>query len=389
MTNAREGRMTMWTRILLSAGLALLAGPAWAQGAGGQGSPAPIKVGVLIALSGPAAAYGAEERRAIEAVTARVNGEGGVDGRKIELVVRDTKTNPTEAARLANQVIADENVVAIIGATTGSETLAFADAAMRAQVPMFPMVGTQSVTDPSQPYAKWVFRMSPPLSTDLTASFDRLVKDGKKRMAVFSEEDAYGQQGSAMVVKLANDRGGVEVVENISAPKAATDLTTQATKIRNANPDAVFLVTASTGSAGAFLRKLQQVGLEVPVYGLAGIVQKQILTSGGKAAEMLIAPALVNPDEPGPLGDLFALMKDHGGVDGFGALLGANAMATVAAGLKAGATDGKSLRDAVEKLGPIKGFAAGPIEFTPADHDSWGPGTVFFVTVRAGKFKNL
>jgi branched-chain amino acid transport system substrate-binding protein len=348
----------------------------------------PIKIGVLIALSGPAAAYGAEERRAVEAVVNQVNAQGGIKGRKIELVIRDTKTNPTEAARLANQVIADDKVIAIIGATTGSETLAFADAAMRAQVPMFPMVGTPSVTDPDKPYSKWVYRMSVPLTTDLPASMNRMVKDGKKRMAIFSEEDAYGQQGSVMAVELAK-KLGIEVVENISAPKTATDLTTQATKIRNAKPDAVLMVTASTGSGGAFLRKLQQVGLNVPVYGMAGIVQKQIITSGGSAAEMLIAPALVNPDEPGPLKELFTLMKDSGGVDGFGAVLGANAAAAVVEGLKSGATTGAQLRDAMEKIGTIKGYAAGPIKYSPTDHDSWGPDTLFFVTVRDGKFKNL
>lgn len=378
-------RMTRRTVLAAAAGLSAMTalGTALAQGTG------PIKIGVLIALSGPAAAYGAEERRAIEAVTNKVNAQGGIKGRKIELVVRDTKTNPTEAARLANQVIADDKVIAIIGATTGSETLAFADAAMRAQVPVFPMVGTPSVTDPEKPYSKWVYRMSVPLTTDLPASFNRMVKDGKKRMAVFSEEDAYGQQGAAMAVELAKKHGGVEVVENISAPKTATDLTTQATKIRNAKPDAVLLVTASTGSGGAFLRKLQQVGLNVPVYGMAGIVQKQIITSGGSAAEMLIAPALVNPDEPGPLKELFALMKDNGGVDGFGAVLGANAAASVIEALKSGATTGAQVRDAMEKIGTIKGYAAGPIKFTPQDHDSWGPETLFFVTVRDGKFKNL
>jgi branched-chain amino acid transport system substrate-binding protein len=379
--------MTMTRRTVLATAAALSAmsalGSALAQGAG------PIRIGVLIALSGPAAAYGAEERRAVEAVMNRVNAQGGINGRKIELVVRDTKTNPTEAARLANQVIADDKVIAIIGATTGSETLAFADAAMRAQVPVFPMVGTPSVTDPEKPYSKWVYRMSVPLTTDLPASFNRMVKDGKKRMAIFSEEDAYGQQGAAMAAELAKKQGGVEVVENISAPKTATDLTTQATKIRNAKPDAVLLVTASTGSGGAFLRKLQQVGLNVPVYGMAGIVQKQIITSGGSAAEMLIAPALVNPDEPGPLKELFALMKDNGGVDGFGAVLGANAAASVVEALKSGANTGAQVRDAMEKIGTIKGYAAGPIKFTPQDHDSWGPETLFFVTVRDGKFKNL
>ena len=182
---------------------------------------------------------------------------------------------------------------------------------------------------------------------------------------------------------------GVEVVENISAPKTATDLTTQATKLRNAKPDAVFLVTASTGSAGALMRKLQQVGLTVPVYGLATIVQRQFIRNAGSAAEMLITPAVLNPDEPGALVELFALMKDHGGVDGFGAVLGANAAAAIVEGLRSGANSGAQLRDAMEKIGPIKGFAAAPIKYTESDHDGWGSRMMFFVTVRDGKFKNL
>lgn len=349
----------------------------------------PLKIAVLIALTGPAAAYGAEERAAIEAVAEKANAAGGINGRPIELIVRDTKTNPTEAARLANQVILDEKVIGIIGATTGSETLAFADLAMRSKVPVFAMVGTQSVTDPKEAYSKWVFRMSVPIAVDLPASRSRIVADGHKKLAIFSEEDAYGQQSTSMMTQLSKEKGDLQVVEHASAPKAATDLTSQAIKIRNASPDAVFLATSSTGSAGAFLRKMQEVGLNVPVYGMAGIVQKQIIKNGGKAAENLIAPALVNPDEPGPLTDLFALLKSKGGVAGFGAVLGANAMATVVQALKAGATDGPSLRDTVEKMGPVKGYAAAPIKFSATDHDGWGPDTMIFVTVRDGKFKNL
>src|SRR5690606_10476845 len=120
----RQEERMMWTR----KGFLLLVAATVAIAATGIVSPRvyaadPIKIGVLVALSGPAAAYGSEERRAVEAVAKRVNDQGGINGRPIELVIRDTKTNPTEAARLANQVILDEKVVAIIGATTGSETL--------------------------------------------------------------------------------------------------------------------------------------------------------------------------------------------------------------------------------------------------------------------------
>lgn len=370
------------SRLVMMAMLVLPA-PLWAQGGN-----APIKIGVILALSGPAASYGAAERRGIEAVTQKVNAEGGINSRKIEIVVRDSKTNPTEAARLVNQMISDDKVIAIVGGTTTSETMAFADAAMRAKVPMLPMIGATNVTDPKYSAFKWIFRMSVGLTTDLTMSMDRLVRDGHKRIVLFHQEDAYGEQAAAIVKELAA-KHGIEIADTVSAGVATTDLTTQATRIRAAKPTAIFVATSFTGLGGGILRKLDQVGVKVPAYSLVAIVQKQFIETAGKSAEMVIAPALANPDEVGPLKELFALMKDHGGVDGFGPLLGANAMDAVIQALKKGATDGESIRDTLETMGPIKGYGAGPILYTPTDHDGWKKDIIFFVTVRGGKFKNL
>ena len=69
-------------------------------------------------------------------------------------------------------------------------------------------------------------------------------------------------------------------------------------------------------------------------------------------------------------------MKDNGGENGFGAVLGANAAAAVAEALRSRATTGAQVRDAMEKIGTIKGYAAGPIKYSPTDHDSWGPQTL-------------
>ncbi len=375
--------MTNFMRAAFVLGLAALPTHAWAQANGN-----PIKVGVIIALSGPAASYGASERRGIEAVVEKVNAEGGVNGRKIEIVVRDSKTNPTEAARLASQMIADDGVIAIVGGTTTSETMAFADAAMRAKVPMLPMIGGQSVTEPSYAPSKWIFRMSVGLATDLTLSMERLVKDGHKRIALFNQEDAYGEQAAGIVKELAK-KNGVEIVDTVSAGVATTDLTTQATRIRAAKPTAVFVATSFTGLGGGILRKLDQVGVNVPAYSIVGIVQRQFIETAGRGAEMLISPALTNPDEVGPLTELFELMKSHGGVDGFGPLLGANAIDAVIEAIRKGATDGDSIRSTLETMGPIKGYGAGPILYSPTDHDGWKKDIIFFVTVKEGKFKNL
>jgi branched-chain amino acid transport system substrate-binding protein len=364
-------------------GAALLPTATWAQT-----SATPIKIGAILALSGPAASYGAAERRGIEAVVAKVNAEGGIGGRKIEAVIRDSKTNPTEAARVANQMIADDGVVAIVGGTTTSETMAFAEPAMRAKVPLLPLIGAQSVTDPKYPAFKWVFRMSVGLATDLTMSMERLVKDGHKRIVLFYQEDAYGEQAAGIVKEFAKTNG-VEIADTVSAGAATTDLTTQATRIRAAKPTAIFMATSFTGLGGGIVRKLDQLGVNVPAYSLVAIVQRQFIETAGRGAEMLIAPALVNPDEVGPLQPLFDLMKDHGGVDGFGPLLGANATIAIVEALKKGATDGDSIRNTLETMGPIKGYGAGPIVYTATDHDGWKKDIIFFVTVKDGKFKNL
>ena len=345
-----------------------------------------VKVGVLVAKSGPAAPYGNEEAAAIEAVAEKTNAAGGIGGKQIELVVEDTKTDPTEAVRLAGKMILDENVIAIIGATTGSETLAFLGTSVREKVPAFPMAGTTSVTDPDEDYFDWVYRMSIPLDEDLPASRERIVADGHKRVALFFEEDAYGEEGSKMFEDLSGDKGDLAVVAKVSAPKDATDLSSVATQIASSDADAVYMNTASPNSAAALLRAIRGSGVNVPVYGLAGIVQHATLEAAGPAANGLIAPALVNPDAPGKLTDLFSLMRGRGGVEGFGALLGANAMAAVIEAVKAGATDGESLQKKIKALGPIEGYAAAPIEYSDDDHDGWGRDTLFYVKVADGRF---
>jgi len=348
----------------------------------------PIKVGILLGLTGTSAGYTLDERRAAEAVTEKVNSAGGINGRKIELVIRDTKTNPTEAARVASQVILDDKVVAILGAGTASETLAFADFAARNQTPIFAPTASQSVTDPSTSYFKWIFRMAPPLSADAPKLMDKVKADGRKTIAIFVQEDAYGQQASEMMKDYAN-KNGIKIAEIVSAPISNTDFTTHAIKLRNARPDAVLIAASQTQTASSMLRKLREMGSTAPVYGVSALVSSAILEAAGPAAEGLIALSNSNPFDPGPLKPLVELLKDHGGNRSYGSVCGATAMEAIVQALRTGATTGSEIRDTVEKMGPIKLYAAAPVEYSETNHDGWGPGTMFFVTVKDGKFVNL
>jgi branched-chain amino acid transport system substrate-binding protein len=367
---------------LAAAAAAAVAGPALAQGA-------PIKIGALLPISGPAAEFGGQERRAIEATVERVNASGGIKGRQLQAVIRDTKTDATEAARLASQLILDEGVVALITGT-GPDTLAAADLAMRSKVPVFAMVQTQSITDPKAAYAKWVYRVTPSIAQDLQGLRSKIVRDGRKNLAIFFSEDPFGQQASEMIDVTSREKGDIKVAAKVSAPVRATDLTAQALEIRRSGADAVVILAgAGPAAAGAFLRKLRELGSNIPAYGPAALAQRATITAAGEAAEGLILSALLNPEDAGPLKPLFDLLKDKGGATGFGSLVGVASTLTIVEGLKAGATDGASLRDIMETLPPFTPYTVGPVKYSASSHDGWGEQNLLYVQVKGGKFVNV
>ncbi|MFT3820989.1 MAG: ABC transporter substrate-binding protein [Rubrivivax sp.] len=366
----------------LAVAAAAASGPAFAQGA-------PIKIGALLPISGPAAEFGGQERRAIEATVERVNASGGINGRQLQALIRDTKTDATEAARLASQLILDEGVVALITGTA-PDTLAAADLAMRSKVPVFAMVQTQSITDPKAAYSKWVYRVTPSIAQDLNGLRARIVRDGRKNLAIFFSEDPFGQQASEMVEAVSKEKGDIRIAAKASAPLRATDLTAQALEIRRSGADAVLILAgAGPAAAGAFLRKLRELGSNMPAYGPAALAQRATLTAAGDAAEGLVLSALLNPEDAGPLKPLFDMLKDKGGATGFGSLVGVAATLTIVEGLKAGAADGNALRDIMETLPPFIPYTVGPVKYSAASHDGWGEQNLLFVQVKGGKFVNL
>jgi len=129
---------------------------------------------------------------------------------------------------------------------------------------------------------------------------DKVKADGRKTIAIFVQEDAYGQQASEMMKDYAN-KNGIKIAEIVSAPISNTDFTTHAIKLRNARPDAVLIAASQTQTASSMLRKLREMGSTAPVYGVSALVSSAILEATGPAAEGLIALSNSNPFDPGPL----------------------------------------------------------------------------------------
>src|ERR1700760_3163925 len=105
--------------------LALAASALLAIHAGTAAAEEPVKIGAILSLSGAAASFGIPERDIIKAMADGINRNEGVNGRQLEVIFHDDRTDPTEAVRGASKLLRQDGVVAILGSTTGNATLAF------------------------------------------------------------------------------------------------------------------------------------------------------------------------------------------------------------------------------------------------------------------------
>lgn len=353
-----------------------------------------IKVGVLLSLSGPAATFGIPERDIVKMLADKYNAEGGIRGRKLELVFHDDQTNPTESARGATKLIQQDKVVAIIGPTIGSGALAMLPIAARAQVPVLAPVGTISVTAKENSFFPWVFRTCPNDELLVTASMEKAVlKAGYKRLAVMYQEDAYGKNSAAFAERFAREHD-IEIVSTASAPATAVDLSSAATRIRASNPDSVLLWTSTPAMGAAFVRAARQVGLNAPIVGSGALVQRSFVDAAGAAADNVTILAFANWDDPSPkLKRLDALLRANGKTpSGFGELLTATGMVALTAALSSveGPATGTRIRDALEKVCGIDNpYVDGRFCYSADSHEGFGSDALQAVTIREGKFRSI
>lgn len=349
----------------------------------------PIRIGLLLSITGPAAPFGIPERDVIEIIAKKINAEGGVNGRMIELKIYDDATNPTEAARGATQLIQNDKVVAIIGSSTGSGSLAAGPIAMRYGVPMLAPNGTIAVTAKSNQFYPWVFRTITNDLTNTEVMFNRAVAGGAKKVGIFYQEDAYGKNTADYLQELAKKKG-LEITGIAAAPMNSTDLTPQATRIRNAGPDVVIIQASAPAVGAAFVRAARQIGLTTPIWAPLGLGQKAFVDASGPAGDGVRLTVVANWDDPSPeLAQLGKLITAAGKKPaGFAELLGSNGLLAIVEAAKTikGEINGKALRDALERLCGLKTYTASTACYSPENHDGWAGDLLTTVEIRNGRY---
>ncbi len=368
----------------------LVVSAAW-SGVFAQGDT--IKIGVIQPLSGPVAASGNYIRMGAEIARDWINAKGGVNGRKVELLIEDNKSDPKEAASAAEKLIVRDKVPAIMGAWGSSMTLAAMPKLEEYGVPM--VVETSSAASITKRGNPWIFRISPPSEMEALGLEQYVSKLGVKKADFLAVNTDWGRGAVSAFGDVLKKKGeSVGVVEYMD--QAATDMSAQLTKIKGSGGDTLFVTTA-VEQITLILKQAQEQRVTRKIITTGGSSSPtQLIKQAGPAAEgsyhiVFFMPWFPEAMPDGKLAKAFVdewAKRGHpfeGLTEGF---RGHDGIATIAEAVRlAGKDDPKAVRDALWKVS-ISGVN-GPIKFDkdgPAGKESGqSKPSIFIVQVRDGK----
>jgi branched-chain amino acid transport system substrate-binding protein len=252
-------------RLALGAALLAAASVTWAQ---------PIKVGWLSSLTGPLSSAALAENQGVQLAVEEINKAGGILGRPIELLTRDTAGDPTKAVNFAQQLAFSDKVQFVIGPVNSGEGLAATPIIARAGVPNLVIGAIDELIDPVK-YPR-AFRVINTNRQWISTANDYALKVLKKsKVAVIADTSGYGTASAKTAIELL-EKAGVKPVYSVLIDPNKTDLTDEMAKARAAGADIVMPWSAATGLLGRLLNARGEMGWNVPVVGHPSLMAAQI-----------------------------------------------------------------------------------------------------------------
>ena len=257
---------------------------------------ASYKFGLAMPLTGGQATYGNDQVKAAEWAVEEINKKGGINGKKLEMIVLDTQADPQVGIQAVNRMISVDKVAVFVTAWSGV-VKAVAPIANDNKVVEL-SVGANS-PDISQ-LGDYVYTTFPLADVDIRAVANYSAKDmGKKKAAVLFINNETGI-GSATVYRDTFTKAGGQVVAYEAYDQKATDFTGPLLKIRAANPEIIHL-QGLVAESPQVIAQARQLGITVPITSYSGIYNQKLIEQLGAAAENVIATSLAPGVEDSPL----------------------------------------------------------------------------------------
>ncbi len=259
----------------------------------------PIKVGIVLPLTGEKAAFGEIEKNSFIMALNEINKAGGVKGSKIELLIEDDTGKPDVARAATEKLVSKDNVIMLGGGYGSSETYAIAGVAQQKKLPL--LINTGSADRITEQGWNYVFRLNPPVSEYSAAAesfLNEVVKP--KAAAILFENTLFGTSGSKEFEKSCKVLG-IQVALKEGYEHGAVDFKPLLIKVKNANPDLVYMISYVM-DASLLMRQSMELNINPKLFigGAAGFTMPEFLQNTGKAAEGVFSADLWVPSLPYP-----------------------------------------------------------------------------------------
>jgi len=375
---------TMATAALATAAFALLSADAGAQ------AQQPIKIGSFLAITGGASFLGDPEAKTLKLYVETLNKFGGVNGRKLELVVYDSAGDAKQAAAFAKRLIEDDKVDILIAGSTTGETMAVVPMVEQEKIPFISLAGASVVVEPAKD-RKHVFKTPHSDRLAVQKIYEDMKPRGIIQVAILGGSGGFDQSCRKNANELAQIMGMKIVADETYAP-TDSDITPQLTKIKN-TAGVQGIVGCGFGAVTAITAKnYKQLGMTTPFYFNHGVASKQFITgaAGGAegmrlpAAALLVAAQLPDSDPQKAPGLAYtkayteAYKED---ISTFGGHAYDALMLAVDAIKRAGGTDKAKVRDALEATKNFIGLD-GIFTMSPTDHNGLDSASFKMVEVK-------
>ena len=326
-----------------------------------------LKIGVMLPLTGRQAEFGRIQQKAALMAAEEINAGGGVNGKKIELILADTQGNPDAGRRVIEKLIKQDKVLVIGGGFSSTATWAAISNAQTNKIPF--LVNSAAADKITEQGWEYIFRLNPPVSERLDAvgSFVSTVASAASdiRTVALLHANSFREAANARRFFKKTGELGLKAVIREGFEASTIDFRPMLTRVKAKNPDLIYAATDNAKNAALLVRQSKDLELNPKLFvgGGNGFIQPEFVAHAGQASDHIVSSAIWAPMVPYRGASAFnqkfiARYKtppEHYGAEAYAGII------VIADALKrTKATVPKKIRDALAKtnlmtvLGPVK-----------------------------------
>ena len=270
------------------------------------------KIGVMMPLTGDAAAYGLPIQRALKIAVDEINAKGGINGKKLEAIYEDSKCNPKDGNAAAQKLVNIDKVKLIAGGVCSGETLG---AAPITEANKVILISPASTSPDITKAGDFVFRVTPSDAFAGIVASDYAFKDLNARKAAIISETTDYAQGLRKVFKENFIKLGGEVVADETYNPEDTEFRTQVTKVKDANPDVIYIVPQAPAKGILLIKQIKEAGLNQHSLTAEVLIGRNVVKDNAADMEGMIGIEQKVDEKNPKIVALFAKYKSQTGDD--------------------------------------------------------------------------